>query len=135
MKKHKVEGLDGDTFSVSGIKGRAYAVYIVADRNTAEANRQQAESEGLEFSAFAFKLDGQVVEFQYDDFRRLIMGSPAEIERLGQENARLREALEKYANEHNWYDTNDGYTGGWQYSFETINPWDIAREALEGSEK
>ncbi len=60
----------------------------------------------------------------------------AEYRALEVENARLRAALEEYANDDNWYCSDDGFTGGWQYSFDTPDPWSGALKALgEGGEK
>ena len=65
-----------------------------------------------------------------------------EIRRLDEENARLRAALEKYADEGNWgpsyYTTNYGCTevnNGWKFDDYDIvdienHPWTIAQEAL-----
>ncbi len=53
---------------------------------------------------------------------------------LKTEKTKLRAALEKYAVEINWYDTNDGYSGGFHFALDPDKPWIIAREALKGGE-
>lgn len=58
-----------------------------------------------------------------------------EIQKLCKENAHLRTALEKFANEDNWLsiDTIDGFPME-AWNEDSDGPWKIAQEALKGRE-